>query len=1108
MLPKFLTLLIVTALAFGSARAATPANPYREAAQRYAATLLKYGRDHYGPVHTPMFVHTIDLRTLEIPRQTTAAEWRTEMSTWKEDQNYLMWGKDRSSMAWAQDSNLLWDTDNIRLFYALSRDTGDPRFAQAADDYIAYFLKHCVSRTTGFFAWGEHIAYNVLDDQIHGKRHELQHPAPLWEELWKFNPDAVRNEIEAVYLYHITDKRSMAYDRHANYWNGMPERDQATIMGYAGTYAKAFAFLANKTGDTKYLDWGRRLFLSFQSKSNDEGLYPDNWTDRQAREMPYQFTVNTSIALSLYQLYESTHDDRWLDDANQYLDACYRRIAHTLANSPAPFSTSYYGDVIGAPREFIEAALKAYHWTGDVRYRQMAIAVGTPWAKTPQPKAQMATFLAERINAFASLYEATGDPRWLRAARDSGDYALRAFVHPSGLIRGTAIVDRPDYYDNIQGTGTLALALYRLGNLHEGLAPIKPVVREGDVQPPQISGWKFPQEASNSRPVAVSVRIADPSGVKRAVLNYAYGNEVGYTDTKPEVQGDVYTFHIAPPGIAFIGQVSFAAEAVDASPNSNRTISRWQRIKLASDEQVENSRGRWVFPTLGVTVAGAGAGETLRARVTRWLPPGTAAPPKGWVSAGRYFAFDQAVRADRLQLFYAPEESWRLIESTLVLAYWDGHAWVREPSDLDTTQHTVSARFQPARYWTLLGEDRVLWRAPGRETGAALADLEGDGTYDVITTNWQPGELLSSRGAHLQTFPIDPPYHPITNFSAPGVAALKPGGEPLLLFGAPSGFVYAYDRSGKLRWRCEVGGEVLGAVAAGKLDAGPNLNVVASWNGGVAVIDADGHKRWQKKFPEPSGQTPVLADLDGHGQLDVVLNVGSKIVALAGADGKELWEFTAAGDLITPAAGEFTPGGKPRIITGDDTGVVYALDEMGRLLWRQDRIYGPREVPEPIEAYAGIAEIGLADLERSGERQVIVTTKSGETVALTARGERLWRFASYERKVGISLGLGAHLAFADLDGDGKLEVILSQQDSYLYVLDASGRQKWCYLGYFWYHTQPAVADLEHTGELDIVFTAPEENGTYALRSGRRGNPGAAPWPMTRGNMARTNCAPW
>src|SRR5579872_4332582 len=99
----FSALLIFTAFALGSAHASTPDNPYREAAQRYAASLLQYGRDHYGSVHTPLFVHTIDLRTLEIPRQTTPAEWRVEMSTWREDPNYLMWGKDRSSMAWAQD---------------------------------------------------------------------------------------------------------------------------------------------------------------------------------------------------------------------------------------------------------------------------------------------------------------------------------------------------------------------------------------------------------------------------------------------------------------------------------------------------------------------------------------------------------------------------------------------------------------------------------------------------------------------------------------------------------------------------------------------------------------------------------------------------------------------------------------------------------------------------------------------------------------------------------------------------------------------------------------------------------------------------------------------
>jgi len=85
---------------------------------------------------------------------------------------------------------------------------------------------------------------------------------------------------------------------------------------------------------------------------------------------------------------------------------------------------------------------------------------------------------------------------------------------------------------------------------------------------------------------------------------------------------------------------------------------------------------------------------------------------------------------------------------------------------------------------------------------------------------------------------------------------------------------------------------------------------------------------------------------------------------------------------------------------------------------------------------------------------------------------------------------------------------LSQQDSYLYVLDSDGALKWCYRGYFWYHTQPAIADLQHTGELNIVFTAPEDDGTYALRTGHRGIPGRAPWPMSRGALTRANCAPW
>lgn len=1074
---------------------------YRAAAHKYADALLKYGRDHYGRVETPLFVQMIDLRTLEIPRQRTAAEWRAEMSGWKEDPNYVMWGKDRSSVLWAQDSNLLWDTENIRLLYALSAETGTADYAGAADAYIRYFLKHCVSRTTGFFAWGEHIAYNVVDDEIHGQRHELQHPEPLWPEIWRFDPDAVRNEIEAVYQYHITDKGSMAYDRHANFWNGLPERDQATIEGYAGVYIDAFAFMYEKTQRPEYAEWARRLLLAFESKSNAEGLYPDNWTDRQKREEQYSFPALPELAEVMYRTFQRTHDSRWLDEANRYLEACDRALRS---------ATPAGGDrVFGAVR-FPRAALLGYQLTGKREYLDMAERAGAELCRRQQPHAQMASTLADSIDTLRQLYEATGEQRWLDEARALGDYALRTFVHSSGLIRGTAIVDRPDYYDAIQGSGALALALYRLGSVNVPANPVAPVQPRGDVTPPAISNFEVTRLGSNDETIPVSVRVSDPSGIRHAALQYSYGNEIGFEDSKPIVDGDRYIFHINPPGRAFLGDVLFAIEAVDASPNSNRAVTPWRKLRLASFEQAEVSNRTLRFTELGVQFADATADGMVGAFVTAGPPDGMTTPSNGWVSTGRYVCFDgKDLKAGAITFSYTPEDTERLIEQTLALGYWTGAEWRRVPSKLNREHRTVSGSFSQARCWTEMGEDRVLWRAPGRQGGTALADLNGDGNYEVATAFWQPGQLLSPAGKALGLFPIDAPYHPLQNPSPPIAAQLQKNQPTLLLFGAPAGYVYAYDRDGKLHWRTEVGGEILGGVAVGRLTSGPDLSVVASWNGGVAAIDSAGRILWQKEIPTPSGSTPVLADLDGDHNLDVVLNAGSEIIALKGDSGMVLWRYSVPGrHFVTPAIGEFVRSGKPRIVTGDESGTVYTLDETGKLLWCQDRVYGPRTVPEPVDQYAAVSEVGLADLDRQGERQVVVAMKSGETVALTARGERLWQFDSYERKVGTSLARGGHLAFADLDGDGKLDTIIAQQDSYLYVLDSRGRPKWVYRGYFWYHNSPSIADLQHTGELDIVFTAPEEGGTYALRTGVHGVPGRAPWPMDRGGMSRTNCAEW
>jgi outer membrane protein assembly factor BamB len=1054
-----------------SGAAGGPGSHYTQAARRYAEALLRYGRDHYGKIQTPLWAHMLDLRTLEIPRQRTAAEWRAEMAGWKEDRNYLLWGKDRSSVAWAEDSNLLWDTESIRLFYAISKDTGDARFADAADQYVKYFLRCAVSRTTGLFAWGEHIAYNLVEDKVIGKRHELQHTDPPWEELWRFDPDRVRNEIEGVYQYHVTDHREIAYDRHANYWNGLPERDQATILLYNGTYITAWGFLYRKTGDPKYLDWARRQVLAFQSKANGEGLWPDNWTDTQKRELPLNYPVRTELAAALYRMYDLTGDKAWLDDADRYLAACEGRV-DVRARDGQAFPAALRAD-------FAEAALRRYRSTGNRATLVQAEAMGEFILTNAQPRAQMASHLAEQLNFLMTLYGGTGEARWLAGARQLGDYAIRVFLHPSGLIRGTAVVDRPDYYDAIQGPGALAWALYRLGQL-DGVSAPAPVTA-GRMTRPEIRVVSAPAVQSNREVVQVVTQIAAVSGVQRATLHYAYGNQVGFRDDAPTVAGDTYTFRIQPAGLAFLGEAAFAVEAVDGE--GNRALTPWRRVKLVAEEN-------------GV-------------RTSAWPPAGVGAPEAGWRSVGRYFEVAARPASGRLLARYAPEETWRLIESTLTLAYWDGARWVRAASDLNRARRTVTAPWRAARVWTLLGEDRVLWRADGRETGPTLADLDGDGKLEVITTLYQPGELLTAQGTPVRQFPMDRPYHPVNNSSSPAVAQLAAGEEAALLFVSPSGYLYAYQKSGRLRWRAELGGEALGAPAVGALLAGGARAVAVAWGGGVSVFDAVGRRVWERRLPVAAASTPVLVDLDGDGRLEVVASAGSKVVALEGNSGRIIWEYQVENTEFTvPSAGEFIRGGKPRVVVGDGRGVIHAIDERGRLLWRQDRIFGPREVPEPVEYYSGIAEVGLADLDGRGERQVIATTRAGETVALGARGERLWRFASYERKTGISLNGGARLAFADLDNDGQLEVVLSQQDSFVYVLGADGREKWSFQGYFWYHNAPAVGDLLGNGELNVVFTGPENRGTFALRSGVKGKPGCAPWPMMRGGLARTNCASW
>jgi hypothetical protein len=65
--------LLAALLALSAVSAVGAESPYSAAARKFAEAVVEHARDHYGPRHTPLFAQIIDLRTLEIPKQWTAA---------------------------------------------------------------------------------------------------------------------------------------------------------------------------------------------------------------------------------------------------------------------------------------------------------------------------------------------------------------------------------------------------------------------------------------------------------------------------------------------------------------------------------------------------------------------------------------------------------------------------------------------------------------------------------------------------------------------------------------------------------------------------------------------------------------------------------------------------------------------------------------------------------------------------------------------------------------------------------------------------------------------------------------------------------------------------
>lgn len=238
---------------------------------------------------------------------------------------------------------------------------------------------------------------------------------------------------------------------------------------------------------------------------------------------------------------------------------------------------------------------------------------------------------------------------------------------------------------------------------------------------------------------------------------------------------------------------------------------------------------------------------------------------------------------------------------------------------------------------------------------------------------------------------------------------------------------------------------------------------------------------WPLDMTDPTASSPAVGDLDGDGTPEVV--VGSKGVYAWHANGQEVRD----GDGVAATLGVFTI----------DTGTMNASVALAQMdaqpgleivaaswltnriyVWRADGSLLPGWPREPSSGgntgYWGSPAI--ADLDGDGVLEVAIVSKDGWLYVWHADGTPLLPATNGAvRQVGAWTQTTP--AFADLDGDGHLEIVVSGATANVYVLrdDGSDFPGWPQAMYAFGKSSPAIGDLDADGDLEIVVPSESDH---------------------------------